>query len=420
MSESLTAQIIQIEPDDALPLWRHTIFMRLFTTLVIICVPVYITSVYLCIEQGIWYMAIFDTIAYGLMIFVVFYSSITDKTRYMCGCGLAFFIGAGFLIVLGPSGAGFFWLFTFPPLTSVLLGSKAAIAAQLINAVLLIIMGVAFHYQWLHWPVMEHFSTLIWYVVVINFLVTCAIVTQSISYLLGKLTHSLQSTLASRQATVIGLAKLAEYRDNDTGAHLIRMQQYAKMLAKQRLEDEQVPEELTEAFIKEISLSSILHDIGKVGVADHILLKPGKLTPAEFEHIKAHPQMGAKVIDSLLKYAPQCQFLLMGRDIAGGHHEKWDGSGYPKGIKGEAIPLSARIVALVDVYDALTSPRCYKRPFTHQEAKDIILAGRSTHFDPALVDSFISIEHHFAELSQASLSHHSASYESALKTANSV
>ena len=118
------------------------------------------------------------------------------------------------------------------------------------------------------------------------------------------------------------------------------------------------------------------------------------------------------MIDSLLKYAPKCEFLLMGRDIAGGHHEKWDGSGYPKGLRGESIPLSARIVALVDVYDALTSPRCYKRPFSHEEAKDMILAGRGSHFDPALVDSFMVIEQRFAELSQASLAHHSACYES--------
>ena len=412
MTDSLAAQIIQLEYDDALPIWRHTIFMRLFTMLIIVCIPVYFTSVYLCIEQGIWYMAIFDTLAYGIMLFAVFSPSITDNIRYLCGCGLAFLIGAGFLIAIGPSGAGFFWLFAFPPLTSVLLGERPAIIAQVINTALLFTIGIAFHYQWLHWPVMEHFSTIIWYVVAINFIVTCAIVTQSISYLLGKLTHSLHSTLASRQATVIGLAKLAEYRDNDTGAHLIRMQQYAKMLAKQRLSDEQVPNELTEAFIKEISLSSILHDIGKVGIADHILLKPGRLTPEEFEHIKSHPVKGAKVIDSLLKYAPKCEFLLMGRDIAGGHHEKWDGSGYPKGLRGESIPLSARIVALVDVYDALTSPRCYKRPFSHEEAKDMILAGRGSHFDPALVDSFMVIEQRFAELSQASLAHHSACYES--------
>lgn len=387
-------------------MWRKVIFQRLFGVLAVLCIPVYITSVYLCITEGIWYMAVFDTAAYGVLLIILLFPKMTDKSRYVIGCYLTFFIGAAFLVAIGPSGAGFFWLFVFPPLASILLGERWALFAQFVNALLLIGMGIAFHFRLLNWPEIHSFSTLIWYVVVINFVVTNAIVTQSTSYLLGKLSYSLQSTLASRQATVIGLAKLAEYRDNDTGAHLIRMQQYANMLARQRLDEQQVPSELTEAFIHEISLSSILHDIGKVGIADHILLKPGRLTPEEFDQIKAHPVIGAKVIDSLLAFAPQCEFLLMGRDIAGGHHEKWDGSGYPKGLKGESIPLSARIVALVDVYDALTSPRCYKRPFSHDEAIKIIIDGRGCHFDPALVDSFMVIEQQFAELAQLSLLAH--------------
>jgi response regulator RpfG family c-di-GMP phosphodiesterase len=278
-----------------------------------------------------------------------------------------------------------------------------AVWAQVANGISLLLIGIAYHYELVVWPDINGFSTLIWYVVVINFLVTNAIVTQSTSYLLGKLTHSLESTLASRTATVMGLAKLAEYRDNETGAHLIRMQQYANMLAKQRLTDEHVPEELTDAFIQEISLSAILHDIGKVGIADHILLKPGRLSVEEFEQIKAHPVIGEKVLNSLLAYAPQCTFIRMGRDIAGAHHEKWDGSGYPNGLAGESIPLSARIVALVDVYDALTSPRCYKRPFSHEEAMALILEGKGKHFDPKLVDSFMVISEQFSVLSKASL-----------------
>ncbi|MGX9462578.1 HD-GYP domain-containing protein [Shewanella sp. A14] len=403
MTSTLSDQIIQHDPDNALPLWRRVIFMRLFSVLALLCIPVYITSVYLCIVMEIWFMAVFDTIAYGVLLMILFYPKMSDRVRYYIGCYLAFFIGVAFLVTIGPSGAGFFWLFAFPPLVSILLSNQSALWAQIVNGVCLIFIGVGYEYQLLDWPEISGFSTLIWYVIVINFIVTSAIVTQSTSYLLGKLSHSLQSTLASRQATVIGLAKLAEYRDNDTGAHLIRMQQYANMLARQRLTEEHVPEELTEAFIQEISLSSILHDIGKVGIADNILLKPGRLTPEEFEQIKAHPVIGAKVLDSLLSYAPQCEFLLMGKDIAGGHHEKWDGSGYPLGLKGDLIPLSARIVALVDVYDALTSPRCYKRPFSHEEAKKIILDGRGSHFDPALVDSFMTIEHQFAELAQLSL-----------------
>ncbi|MEO3681847.1 HD domain-containing phosphohydrolase [Shewanella vesiculosa] len=403
MSSRLTAQLILHGFDDSLPAWRRVIFQRLFSILALLCIPVYITSVYLCVVKNLWGMAIFDTLAYGILLFILFYPRITDRQKFIVGCYLAFGIGIGFVIAIGPSGAGFFWLFAFPPLCSILLGEKMALLAQVVNAISLLLIGIAYQYQLVHWPDVSGFSTLIWYVVAINFLVTNAIVTQSISYLLGKLTHSLASTLASRKATVMGLAKLAEYRDNETGAHLIRMQQYANMLAKQRLTDEHVPQELTEAFIQEISLSAILHDIGKVGIADHILLKPGRLTAEEFEQIKAHPVIGEKVLNSLLAYAPECSFIRMGRDIAGAHHEKWDGSGYPKGLIGDAIPLSARIVALVDVYDALTSPRCYKRPFSHEEAMTLILEGKGKHFDPELVDSLVMISEQFAVLSKASL-----------------
>ncbi|MBB1270376.1 HD domain-containing phosphohydrolase [Shewanella sp. SR44-3] len=395
--------IHQYEIDDALPQWRKLVFQRLFSVLAILCVPVYFTSVYLCIVQGIWPMAVFDTLVYGVLLLILFHPSMPDLKRFIIGSVLAFVIGLGFLLAIGPSGAGFFWLFAFAPLSSILLGEKAGLWAQGINGVSLFFMGLAYHYNLLSWPNIEGFSTLIWYVVVINFVVTNAMVTQSASFLLGKLTHSLQSTLASRQATVMGLAKLAEYRDNETGAHLLRMQQYASMLARQRLLADNVPAELTEAFINQINLSAILHDIGKVGIADSILLKPGSLTGDEFRQIQAHPVIGETVLQGLLNYAPECAFIQMGRDIAGGHHEKWDGSGYPRGLTGEAIPLSARIVALVDVYDALTSPRCYKRPFSHDEALRLIKEGQGKHFDPELVDCFMQIHQEFEILSKASL-----------------
>lgn len=388
---------------DTLPLWRRLIFDRLFGLLAILCVPVYMTSVYLCIVSNLWSMALFDTVAYGVLLYILLVKSLSERYKYITGCLLAYGIGFAFLITIGPTGAGFFWLFVFPPLTAILLGKKASIFAQTLNGCCLLTVGGAYSSGVLQWPITEGYSTFIWFVVSINFIVTNAMVTLSTSFLLGKLTRSLEETLASRHATVMGLAKLAEYRDNETGAHLIRMQHYSNMLACQRQLDANTPEELNDNFIQDITLSSILHDIGKVGISDAILLKPGRLTPEEFEQIKAHPTIGATVLESLRTYAPQCNFIQMGKDIAGGHHEKWDGSGYPKGLSGEAIPLSARIVALVDVYDALTSPRCYKRPFSHPEAVSMISAGKGVHFDPKLVESFIAINEQFEQLSKASL-----------------
>ncbi|WP_153913534.1 HD-GYP domain-containing protein [Shewanella sp. TC10] len=402
--------IDQVTIGDSLVYWRRVLFARIFGMLAIICIPVYVTSVYLCIQADLLAMAVFDTLVYAILLFIIFDKKITDSNRYKIGCLLAFSIGVGFLVAIGPSGAGFFWLFMFPPLTCILLGKKASNVAQFLNAISLVLLGVAYHFQFHIWPNIEGYSLIIWTVVVINFLATNAIVTVSTSFLIGKLSHSLDSTLTSRRATVIGLAKLAEYRDNETGAHLLRMQRYAGLLAKQRLTELDAPEELTPAFIEEITLSSVLHDIGKVGIADAILLKPGKLTPEEFENIKAHPVIGSSVLDSLTEYAPDCNFIKMGRDIAGGHHEKWDGTGYPKGLSGEDIPLAARIVALVDVYDALTSPRCYKQPFSHDKAVTLILEGKGKHFDPNLVESFIKIDHLFERLSLQSLEEEDAGF----------
>ncbi|MEZ9537596.1 HD-GYP domain-containing protein [Shewanella sp. 10N.286.51.B8] len=389
--------------NESLCIWRKVVFDRIFTTLAFLCIPVYFTSVYLCIVQGLWPMAIFNTVVYATLLLIIYKNNLANRLRFIIGCLLAYMIGTGFLLAIGPSGAGFFWLFLFPPLTGVLLGRNASYWAQILNAMSLVIVGICGHYNWLPWPSIEGYNSIIWAVVCMNFVAANAILTLSVSYLLEKLFSSLQSTLTSRRATVIGLAKLAEYRDNETGAHLLRMQHYAALLASQRGLDKDAPNELTGSFVEEITLSAVLHDIGKVGIADAILLKPGRLTPEEFENIKAHPVIGAEVLDSLIEFAPQCSFIKMGRDIAGGHHEKWDGSGYPKGLKGLEIPLSARIVALVDVYDALTSPRCYKKPFSHYEAVRVIVAGKGKHFDPRLVESFMSVHEQFQQLSLSSL-----------------
>ncbi|MGA1845215.1 MAG: HD-GYP domain-containing protein [bacterium] len=192
----------------------------------------------------------------------------------------------------------------------------------------------------------------------------------------------------ARAASIFGFAKLAEYRDEDTGAHLERIREYARIIAEELARNPAYKERITQEFIEDIYLSSILHDIGKVGIEDSILLKPGKLTPEEFEHIKLHSTLGGDALKAAEDKMEGQSFLSLGREIAYCHHEKWDGSGYPKGLKGEEIPLSARIVALADVYDAITSDRPYKRAFTHEKSVEIILNDRGTHFDPDVVDAF--------------------------------
>jgi len=208
--------------------------------------------------------------------------------------------------------------------------------------------------------------------------------------------HRLEESLANesyaQRTAILTLAKLTEYRDEETGRHLERIQAYTRLLAL-CLKDQKVGNDyLTNDYIDALCLSSILHDIGKVGIPDQILLKPGKLTGPEFDAIKKHTLIGGKVLEEAETLNPDRSFLAIGKMVAYNHHEKWDGSGYPFGLKGEDIPFSARIVALADVYDALRSTRPYKEGFTHQRALEIIFETRGSHFDPLLVDAFISIE----------------------------
>jgi len=192
----------------------------------------------------------------------------------------------------------------------------------------------------------------------------------------------------AQHAMILALARLSEQRDEATGKHLERVSSYCKLIAEGLREDGCYLETIDNAFVENLVRSSPLHDIGKVGIPDSILLKPGRLTPEEWTIMRTHAEIGAQTIESVISEFPDQGFLVCGRDIARGHHEKWDGTGYPSGLKGDAIPLAARIVALADVYDALTSARPYKQPWTHADALKLILEQSGKHFDPRLVASF--------------------------------
>lgn len=215
-------------------------------------------------------------------------------------------------------------------------------------------------------------------------------------------------SLETRDVAIFALAKLAESRDVDTGAHLERVQHYCRILAQRMANIEKYHEVISAEFIRLIFQTSPLHDIGKVGIPDAVLLKPGKLEPHEFEIMKSHTTIGADTLSGTLEKFPGVSFLEAARDIAWTHHERYDGSGYPKGLAAEDIPLCGRIIALADVYDALTSKRVYKKAFTHETAKEIIVESRGTHFDPDVVEAFLSredeflnIRRRFAELEEA-------------------
>ena len=192
-------------------------------------------------------------------------------------------------------------------------------------------------------------------------------------------------------SSILALAKLAEARDGDTGEHLERMKLYSRLIAEALHEDPMYEDKVTLEYVEQIERFSPLHDIGKVGIRDEILLKPGRLTKDEFNEMKQHATFGAEVLRSaernIAKHGKS--LFRMGIKIAQNHHEKWDGCGYPEGKKGEEIPLCARIVAVADVFDALTSKRPYKEEFSLEIAFDIIKEGRGKHFDPKVVDAFM-------------------------------
>ena len=202
----------------------------------------------------------------------------------------------------------------------------------------------------------------------------------------------------SQLTTIYALVKLAESRDDDTGEHIQRTSEYCRILATQLKAKKLHTDQVDDAFIRNIVLASPLHDIGKVGIPDYILLKPGKLTPEEFEVMKTHVDIGYNTLSSVEKMYPGNMFLRTGMDIALYHHEKWNGGGYQAGLSGEAIPLSARIMALSDVYDALRSRRVYKEPFTHEKTMQLIRDGRGTHFDPILVDILVEFHDQFRDV----------------------
>ncbi len=201
--------------------------------------------------------------------------------------------------------------------------------------------------------------------------------------------------LETREVVIFALAKLAESRDPETVGHLERVQNYCRLLAQQLAGNPKFAGQINGQFIRLIYATSPLHDIGKVGLPDHVLLKPGLLTQSEYEIMKTHTLLGAETLGAALAQFPQAKFLTMACDIAATHHERWDGSGYPRGLSGEEIPLCGRIVAVADVYDALCSKRAYKEPNSHSVAHSIIVEGAGKQFDPDVVNAYLACEEQF-------------------------
>lgn len=221
------------------------------------------------------------------------------------------------------------------------------------------------------------------------------------AYLEKEVSERTKEVMAIQDVTILSMASLAETRDSDTGNHIRRTQYYVLALANSLRLHPRFADYLTEGAICMLFKSAPLHDIGKVGIPDRILLKPGKLDPDEFEIMKTHTTLGRDALANAEKsLGTDVEFLKMAKEIAYSHQEKWDGSGYPEGIGGDDIPISARLMAVADVYDALISRRIYKEGMPHEKACRIIEEGAGSHFDPDMVDAFMQIHEEFREIAQ--------------------
>lgn len=230
-------------------------------------------------------------------------------------------------------------------------------------------------------------------------------------WLESEVARRMSENLLIQDLAVRALACLAEARDSETGNHIVRTQRYVELLARRIARHERFRDALEGDRLGMVIKAAPLHDIGKVGIPDSILLKPGRLTDGEFEVMKAHASIGAEAIERAMAQAlasagptaanqgaTAFAFLSVAKEISASHHEKWDGSGYPLGLRGDAIPASARLMALADVFDALMSRRIYKPPLTLGQATEIIVEGRGHHFDPDVVDVFVDCRDQFAEI----------------------
>jgi putative two-component system response regulator len=215
-----------------------------------------------------------------------------------------------------------------------------------------------------------------------------------------KVTERTAEISRTQDIAIYCMTSLAETRDNETGMHIRRTQHYVRILAEHLRNQSQYAKLLNDAYIELLFKSAPLHDIGKVGVPDRILLKPGKLDPEEWVIMRQHSEIGKVALESAEQEYGPSTFLDMAKEIAYGHHERWDGNGYPQGLSGENIPFAARLMAVADCYDALISRRVYKPAFSFEDAGKIIRRGKGSHFDPAMVDAFNEVEQDFIAIAR--------------------
>ncbi len=345
----------------------------------------YLLGVVLAGQIGLWSVVMIDSLAYLWLLFLVCCRPLSYRARVYGLLFLIEFLALSLLAITGNQGAGWLWLFLAPVLATLLLDSRNGYLTATLSTVLVVFLGVGDRLFLPGLTPLLRDGLALFVVICSNYLALSLILVFIIGRLLGNLEGTLlalregsRALELTQEAAVDTMASLAEYRDNETGNHIIRTRHYVHLLAR----------------------SAPLHDIGKIGVPDEILLKPGRLTSEEFEEMKKHAEHGKDALMHAKAKLGDNHFLQLAAEIAWTHHEKWDGSGYPRGLSGEDIPLSGRIMAVADVYDALISRRVYKDASTHEQAMAYILDHSGSQFDPEVVRALQAVAEDFRTIAR--------------------
>lgn len=380
---------------------REVVTNSIFTLFSILSIFAFIISMSLSLSKGEYLMALVTTGMYTSFIILSFNRSISYKVKGGVIMALTSLFGFYLIVTYGPSSTGNIWLITSAIYCSIIFSGKLTIILSALLLLGYISLTPMVNKEIFSWVSKIDNPIRVWAINGTTTMLIAFSVSISLSIFLNGFSTTLNRIFADKKATILGLAKLAEHKDMDTGKHIIRLQKYSEIITTYLFNNHNSDGYITRDYIDDIRVSSTLHDIGKVGIRDSILQKPGRLTIEEFEEMKLHTILGGDVISEIEKNIPGRSIYSIGKEIACCHHEKWNGTGYPYGLVGEKIPLSARIVAIVDVYDALTSRRPYKDPLTHEEALSIITRESGEHFDPLMVEALIMNESSFKHIAMA-------------------
>lgn len=387
----------------SIQLWREYFFNIIFFFLLILNIIPFVLSTIRSILFKNYSILILNICLFSILLIIHFYRKIPFYIRSYIGCTIFYFIGFFLFYKFGPVAPGLLWFLIFSIYNASFNGIRGVIYSNSVIAITAILFNFLIPLKIFNWIFInaDFYLSNTWWLTGINLFSINLISSISIAFFMYNLEKAIIKNVDSRNAIIFGLASLTEFRDNDTGKHLERISKYSQLLAQELRKTAKYKKYISDNYIEDLEISSILHDIGKVGIEDKILLKKGKLTKEEFEKIKMHPLIGSKVIESINKRMQDKNFLKLAFQIILYHHEKWDGTGYPKGLKGNQIPLSARIVALADVYDALINERVYKEALTHEETIKIILEGKGSYFDPLITNIFQKIHGEFKKINDS-------------------